>query len=132
MFLSKPCSLALPPDSPLRAEDPHYEGIKRVMLTLLLFYSKQSKSIRGANAVYHRITSHVDKPDIYEGIPLCLLVNLLLLHLCSAFHYHLVFGVCFLSVYFCFALTLNLHTLVLITYSDKIPLVIHVFRHDWY
>ncbi|KQK16166.1 hypothetical protein BRADI_1g27180v3 [Brachypodium distachyon] len=66
MFLSKPCSLALPPDSPLRAEDPHYEGIKRFMLTLLLFYSKQSKSIRGANAVYHRITSHVDKPDIYE------------------------------------------------------------------
>lgn len=67
MFLSKPSSLALPPDSPLRAEDPHYEGIKRLMLTLLLFYSKQSKSIRGANAVYHRITSHVDKPDIYEG-----------------------------------------------------------------
>ncbi|KAF7008352.1 hypothetical protein CFC21_023120 [Triticum aestivum] len=66
MFLSKPSSLALPPDSPLRAEDPHYEGIKRLMLTLLLFYSKQSKSIRGANAVYHRITSHVDKPDIYE------------------------------------------------------------------
>lgn len=66
LFLSKPCSLALPPDSPLRAEDPHYEGIKRLMLTLLLFYSKQSKSIRGANAVYHRITSHVDKPDIYE------------------------------------------------------------------
>nr|CAB3457980.1 unnamed protein product [Digitaria exilis] len=38
MFLSKPCSLALPPDSPLRAADPQYEGIKRFLLTLLLFY----------------------------------------------------------------------------------------------
>lgn len=66
MFLSKPCSLALPPDSPLRVEEPHYEGIRRLMLTLLLFYSKQSKSIRGANVVYHRITSQVDKPDIYD------------------------------------------------------------------
>ncbi|XP_062189393.1 uncharacterized protein LOC133892560 [Phragmites australis] len=66
MFLSKPCSLALPPDSPLRAEDPHYKGIKRFMLTLLLFYSKQSKSIRGANVVYDRITSQVDMPVIYD------------------------------------------------------------------
>ncbi|XP_006658567.1 ubiquinol-cytochrome-c reductase complex assembly factor 1 isoform X1 [Oryza brachyantha] len=66
MFLSKPCSLALPPDSPLRVEDPQFEGIKRFMLTLLLFYSKQSKSIRGANVVYHRITSQVDKSDIHD------------------------------------------------------------------
>ncbi|KAK3125036.1 hypothetical protein QOZ80_7BG0599200 [Eleusine coracana subsp. coracana] len=66
MFLSKPCSLALPPDSPFRAEDPHYEGIKRFLLTLLLFYSKQSKSIRGANVVYDRITSQVDSPAIYD------------------------------------------------------------------
>ncbi|GJN32337.1 hypothetical protein PR202_gb20837 [Eleusine coracana subsp. coracana] len=68
MFLSKPCSLALPPDSPFRAEDPHYEGIKRFLLTLLLFYSKQSKSIRGANVVYDRITSQVDSPAIYDGV----------------------------------------------------------------
>ncbi|XP_052163776.1 uncharacterized protein LOC127780842 [Oryza glaberrima] len=66
MFLSKPCSLALPPDSPLRVEDPKFEGIKHLMLTLLLFYSKQSKSIRGANVVYHRITSQVDKSDIFD------------------------------------------------------------------
>ncbi|RLN35734.1 ubiquinol-cytochrome-c reductase complex assembly factor 1 [Panicum miliaceum] len=66
MFLSKPCSLALPPDSPLRAADPQYEGIKRFMLTLLLFYSKQSKAIRGANVVYDRITYQVDAPAIYD------------------------------------------------------------------
>ncbi|KAG8080524.1 hypothetical protein GUJ93_ZPchr0007g5962 [Zizania palustris] len=66
MFLSKPCSLALLPDSPLRVEEPRFEGIKHFMLTLLLFYSKQSKSIRGANVVYHRITSQVDKSDIYD------------------------------------------------------------------
>ncbi|KAF8700831.1 hypothetical protein HU200_034195 [Digitaria exilis] len=66
MFLSKPCSLALPPDSPLRAADPQYEGIKRFLLTLLLFYSKQSKAIRGANVVYDRITSQVDTPAIYD------------------------------------------------------------------
>jgi len=72
MFLSKPCSLALPPDSPLRAADPQYEGIKRFMLTLLLFYSKQSKAIRGANVVYDRITSQVDSPAIYDGKSSCL------------------------------------------------------------
>ncbi|CAN6218852.1 unnamed protein product [Urochloa humidicola] len=66
MFLSKPCSLALPPDSPLRAADPQYVGIKRFMLTLLLFYSKQSKALRGANVVYDRITSQVDSPAIYD------------------------------------------------------------------
>ncbi|RZS08231.1 hypothetical protein BHM03_00039176 [Ensete ventricosum] len=66
MFWSKACPLALPPNSPLRLEEPHYEGIKRVMLKLLLFYSKQSKSIRGANVVYRRIISQVDKPAIYD------------------------------------------------------------------
>lgn len=67
MFWSKPCSLALPRDSPLRVEEPNYQGIKRFMLRLMLFYSKQSKSIRGANVVYRRIISQVDKPPIYEG-----------------------------------------------------------------
>ncbi|KAK9095238.1 hypothetical protein Scep_026707 [Stephania cephalantha] len=66
MFRSKPCSLALPLDSPLRVEEPKYEGFRHVMLKLLLFYSKQSKSIRGANVVYKRITSQVDKPFIYN------------------------------------------------------------------
>ncbi|XP_011014560.1 PREDICTED: ubiquinol-cytochrome-c reductase complex assembly factor 1-like isoform X2 [Populus euphratica] len=66
MFRSKPCSLALAADSPLRIEEPEYEGIRRFVLKLLLFYSKQSKSIRGANVVYRRIVSQVDRPAIYE------------------------------------------------------------------
>uniref|UniRef100_A0A6M2EXI3 Ubiquinol-cytochrome c chaperone domain-containing protein n=1 Tax=Populus davidiana TaxID=266767 RepID=A0A6M2EXI3_9ROSI len=66
IFRSKPCSLALAPDSPLRIEEPEYEGIRRFVLKLLLFYSKQSKSIRGANVVYRRIVSQVDRPAIYE------------------------------------------------------------------
>ncbi|XP_027365166.1 ubiquinol-cytochrome-c reductase complex assembly factor 1 [Abrus precatorius] len=66
MFWSKPCSLALPRDSPLRVEEPDYQGIKRFVLKLMLFYSKQSTSIRGANVVYRRIVSQIDKPPIYE------------------------------------------------------------------
>ncbi|EOY22794.1 Ubiquinol-cytochrome C chaperone family protein isoform 2, partial [Theobroma cacao] len=67
MFWSKPCSLALAPDSPLRVEDPKYDGIKRIILKMMLFYSKQSKSIRGANVIYRRVLSQVDKPAIYEA-----------------------------------------------------------------
>lgn len=67
MFWSKPCSLALPLDSPLRVNEPDYQGFKRFIFKLMLFYSKQSKSIRGANVVYRRIVSQVDKPLIYEG-----------------------------------------------------------------
>lgn len=67
MFWSKPCSLALAADSPLRVEEPKYEGIKHTIFKLLLFYSKQSQSIRGANVVYKRIISQVEKPLIYEG-----------------------------------------------------------------
>uniref|UniRef100_A0A2P2LTR5 Uncharacterized protein MANES_14G038300 n=1 Tax=Rhizophora mucronata TaxID=61149 RepID=A0A2P2LTR5_RHIMU len=67
MFWSKPVSLALAPDSLLRIEEPKYEGIRYFIFKLLLFYSKQSKSIRGANVVYQRIVSQVDKPAIYEG-----------------------------------------------------------------
>lgn len=82
LFWSKPFSLALPLDSPLRIDEPQYEGIKRMFLKLMLFYSKQSKSIRGANVVYKRVISQVDKPAIYEGhifslVSLCFLfVNL--------------------------------------------------------
>ncbi|KAI8564503.1 hypothetical protein RHMOL_Rhmol03G0186600 [Rhododendron molle] len=66
MFWAKPCSLALAADSPLRVEEPKYEGIRHIIFKLLLFYSKQSKSIRGANVVYRRIVSQVDKPAIYN------------------------------------------------------------------
>lgn len=66
MFWSKPCSLALAPNSPLRIEEPQFEGIRRIMLKLLLFYSKQSKAIRGANVVYRRIIYQVDRPAIYD------------------------------------------------------------------
>ncbi|KAK8516218.1 hypothetical protein V6N13_025725 [Hibiscus sabdariffa] len=66
MFRSKPCSLAIPRGSPLRVEDPNYEGLKRVILKMMLFYSKQSKSIRGANVIYRRVLTQVDKPAIYE------------------------------------------------------------------
>ncbi|KAK8530824.1 hypothetical protein V6N13_030761 [Hibiscus sabdariffa] len=66
MFRSKPCSLAIPRGSPLRVEDPKYEGLKRVILKMMLFYSKQSKSIRGANVIYRRVLTQVDKPAIYE------------------------------------------------------------------
>lgn len=76
MFWSKPCSLALPEDSPLRIEEPHYEGIKRIVLKMLLFYSKQSISIRGANVVYKRIITQVDKPAIYEGTSLLFVMNM--------------------------------------------------------
>ncbi|KMS98919.1 hypothetical protein BVRB_3g068070 [Beta vulgaris subsp. vulgaris] len=66
LFWSKPCSLALAKDSPLRIEEPNYEGIRRFFLKLMLFYSKQSKSIRGANVVYKRIISQADIPAIYD------------------------------------------------------------------
>ncbi|KAG9446446.1 hypothetical protein H6P81_012574 [Aristolochia fimbriata] len=65
-FWSKPRSLALAHDSPLRIEEPNYEGIQRFMLKLLFFYSKQSKSIRGANVIYKRISAQVDRPAIYD------------------------------------------------------------------
>ncbi|XP_022133274.1 ubiquinol-cytochrome-c reductase complex assembly factor 1 [Momordica charantia] len=66
LFLSKPFSLALATDSPLRMDEPQYEGIKRLFLKLMMFYSKQSKHIRGANVIYRRIVSQVEKPAIYD------------------------------------------------------------------
>ncbi|XP_073143973.1 uncharacterized protein [Henckelia pumila] len=66
MFWSKPCSLALANDSPYRVEDPNYEGAKRVILKLMLFYSKQSQFIRWANVIYSRVTYQVDRPAIYD------------------------------------------------------------------
>ncbi|KAL9260021.1 Ubiquinol-cytochrome-c reductase complex assembly factor 1-like protein [Drosera capensis] len=66
LFWSKPSSLALAQDSPLRMEEPNYVGIRRFILKLLLFYTHQSKSIRSSHAIYKRIVSQVDKPAIYN------------------------------------------------------------------
>ncbi|KAK4340855.1 hypothetical protein RND71_039356 [Anisodus tanguticus] len=66
MFWSKPHSLVLAPDSQFRVEDPQYEGFKRFLFKLMLFYSKQSKSIRGANVIYRRVIHQVDRPAIYD------------------------------------------------------------------
>ncbi|KAM3224128.1 hypothetical protein ACQJBY_057500 [Aegilops geniculata] len=41
--------------------------IKRCASHVNKIHTKHSMSIRGANVVYHRISSHVGKPDIYEG-----------------------------------------------------------------
>lgn len=84
LFWSKPCSLALAQDSPHRIGEPHYEGIKRLILKLMLFYSKQSKSIRGANVIYRRVVAQVDKPTIYDGQSFLSFVLMLLLILYSA------------------------------------------------
>ncbi|KAG8381568.1 hypothetical protein BUALT_Bualt06G0135100 [Buddleja alternifolia] len=66
MFWSKPCSLALATDSPYRIDDPQYEGMKRFILKLMLFYSKQSQFIRWANVLYRRVIHQVDGPAIYD------------------------------------------------------------------
>ncbi|GFP80970.1 ubiquinol-cytochrome-c reductase complex assembly factor 1 [Phtheirospermum japonicum] len=66
LFWSKPSSLALASDSPYRIDDPHYEGFKRAILKVMLFYSKQSQFIRWANAIYSRVTYQVDRPAIYD------------------------------------------------------------------
>ena len=90
MFWSKPCSLALAADSPLRVEEPKYEGIKHTIFKLLLFYSKQSQSIRGANVVYKRIISQVDKPLIYEGESSLML--LLMIRISLNFFFYFLFS----------------------------------------
>ncbi|XP_011080574.1 ubiquinol-cytochrome-c reductase complex assembly factor 1 [Sesamum indicum] len=66
LFWSKPRSLALATDSPYRIEDPQYEGIKRFVLKMMLFYSKQSQFIRWANVIYGRVVYQVDRPAIYD------------------------------------------------------------------
>ncbi|CAI9091981.1 OLC1v1027105C1 [Oldenlandia corymbosa var. corymbosa] len=66
MFWAAPHSLALPADSSQRIEEPNFEGVKRFILRLMLFYSKQSKSIRGANVIYRRVVSQADRPPIYD------------------------------------------------------------------
>ncbi|WOH01317.1 hypothetical protein DCAR_0520699 [Daucus carota subsp. sativus] len=66
MFWSKPCSLALPADSPIRFEERKYTGIKHIMMKLMLAYSKESRSIERANVIYRRVVYHVDPPAIYD------------------------------------------------------------------
>ncbi|XP_057806701.1 uncharacterized protein LOC131021504 [Salvia miltiorrhiza] len=66
LFWSKPRSLALAADSPHRIYDPQYKGIRRFILKLMLFYSKQSQFIRWANAIYIRVRYQVDRPPIYD------------------------------------------------------------------
>ncbi|KAK1399690.1 ubiquinol-cytochrome-c reductase complex assembly factor 1 [Heracleum sosnowskyi] len=66
MFWAKPCSLALPVDSPIRFEERKYTGIKHIMMKLMLAYSKESRSIERANVIYRRVVAHVDPPAIYD------------------------------------------------------------------
>ncbi|MFS7958467.1 putative ubiquinol-cytochrome c chaperone/UPF0174 [Helianthus anomalus] len=66
MFRSKAVSLALPPGSPHRINEPNYKGIRLFILRLMLFYSKQSMSIRAANVIYRRVVSQVDNPMVYD------------------------------------------------------------------
>ncbi|XP_076894099.1 uncharacterized protein LOC143546287 isoform X1 [Bidens hawaiensis] len=66
MFRSKPVSLALPPGSPQRINEPNFKGIRFFILRLMLFYSKQSTSIRAANVIYHRVVSQVENPLLYD------------------------------------------------------------------
>ncbi|KAK9059671.1 hypothetical protein SSX86_020375 [Deinandra increscens subsp. villosa] len=70
IFRSKPCSLALPPESPMRIEEPTYRGLRHFLLKMMLFYSKQSKCIRQANVIYRRVVSQADKPAIYDAFRL--------------------------------------------------------------
>nr|XP_043634662.1 ubiquinol-cytochrome-c reductase complex assembly factor 1-like isoform X2 [Erigeron canadensis] len=70
MFRTKATSLALPPGSPHRVYEPSYKGICRFILTLMLFYSEQSTSIRAANVIYLRVVSQVDKPSVYDVLRL--------------------------------------------------------------
>ncbi|KAH9329621.1 hypothetical protein KI387_001729, partial [Taxus chinensis] len=65
-FLSKPCSLALHANSKFWVHEPEYKGIHYFFLKLLLYYSKESRSIRNANVLYKRIVYQVDRSDIYD------------------------------------------------------------------
>ncbi|KAD5961333.1 hypothetical protein R6Q59_014281 [Mikania micrantha] len=66
MFCSKPVSLVLEHGSPQRINEPNYKGIRLIMLRLMLFYSKQSTSIRAANVIYGRVVSQVENPVVYD------------------------------------------------------------------
>lgn len=67
LFWSKPRSLALAADSPYRIKDPQYSRFKQFLMKFLLQYSKQSRFITSANAIYGRVVYQVDRPAIYDG-----------------------------------------------------------------
>ncbi|GLJ26594.1 hypothetical protein SUGI_0515980, partial [Cryptomeria japonica] len=69
-FLSKPCSLALSPNSKFWVQEAEYKGISHFFLKLLLYYSKESRSIRNANILYKRILYQVDRSEIYDTFSL--------------------------------------------------------------
>ncbi|CAM8964163.1 unnamed protein product [Rhodiola kirilowii] len=66
MFWSKPCSLALLPDSPLRIEEPKFEGLKHNISRCCFFIVSRASPSEGANVVYIRLASQVDKSAIYD------------------------------------------------------------------
>lgn len=70
VFMSKPCSLALPPNSKLSVQEPEFKGFYRFILRLLLYYSKESRYIRKADVFYKRIIYQVDRPEIYDTFSL--------------------------------------------------------------
>lgn len=67
LFWSKPRSLALAADSPYRYKDPQHNRFTQFMLKFLLYYSKQSRFVGSANAIYGRVVYQVDRPAIYDG-----------------------------------------------------------------
>lgn len=115
LFWSKPCSLALPKDSPLRIDEPDYQGVRRFILKMLLFYSKQSTSIRGANVIYKRIIAQVDTPAIYDGTIWFLKQQ----DYVFSFLFLCIYSLCFVS-----AAVFNLEKTFKITYS---LLVLHMW-----
>ncbi|KAI7748906.1 hypothetical protein M8C21_023543 [Ambrosia artemisiifolia] len=66
MFRTKPVTLALPLRSPQRINEPNYKGVRLFILRLMLFYSKESVSIRAANVIYRRVVSQVENPMVYD------------------------------------------------------------------
>lgn len=69
-FMSKPRSLALPPNSTLSVQEPEFKGFYRFILRLLLYYSKESRYIRTTEVLYKRIVYQVDRPEIYDTFSL--------------------------------------------------------------
>ncbi|WOK97558.1 hypothetical protein Cni_G06266 [Canna indica] len=52
LFWSKPCSLTLPFKSPLRVEEPQYDGFRRIALKLMLFYNANVNDL--ANVIWRK------------------------------------------------------------------------------
>lgn len=63
----KPRSLRIDPSSNLRLSDPDPQGWRGMALKLLGFYSRQSRLIRGSKTLYSRVSSHVERPELYAS-----------------------------------------------------------------